>query len=233
MPGKFELAVTLTRTMFPYLVMVALVALSMGALNARKRFASSAASPLLFNIVHIVSMVTLGRLIDPPLLGVSIGVLLGGLAEVTLQMIALWRCGLLVRPVFVIGPEVRHIMRLMAPAIAATAVYQINIMLLRLFTSYCGEGAMTYLFNADRFMQLPLGVFAIAIATASLPAFSDAHLDHGHAGLAKQLAQPIRQEWVNLSIDRRGLVISIREVGSFSAGSSTSDKFGLTPARPR
>ncbi|MBI3179235.1 MAG: murein biosynthesis integral membrane protein MurJ, partial [Deltaproteobacteria bacterium] len=191
-PGKFELAVMLTRVMFPYLVLISFVALAMGALNARKRFASSAASPLLFNIVHIASMVTLGQLVEPPMLGVALGVLLGGAAEVVLQAGALWRAGLLLVPRFAFGPEVRRILALMAPAVAALAVYQINIMLLRLFASFLSEGSVTYLFNADRFMQLPLGVFAIAIATASLPAFSDAHSDGAHAGLGQRFADSWR-----------------------------------------
>ncbi len=187
-PGKFELSVMLTRVMFPYLVLVSFVALSMGALNARKRFASSAASPLLFNLVHIASMVTLGQLVDPPMLGVAMGVLLGGVAETLLQAGALLRAGLLLVPRLALGPEVRRILGLMAPAVVALAVYQINIMLLRLFASFLSEGAITYLFNADRFMQLPLGVFAIAIATASLPAFSDAHADGQSGALVERFA---------------------------------------------
>jgi putative peptidoglycan lipid II flippase len=191
-PGKFEFTVMLTRVMLPFMALISTVALAMGALNARKRFASSAASPALFNLIHILSMVTLARYVDPPMLGVSLGVLLGGVAQVTLQFTALRRAGLLVRPSFTFGPEVRRILLLMLPAIAGLAVYQINIAALRLFTSYLGEGALTYLYNADRFLQLPLGIFAIAIATASLPAFSDAHANNDRAGLVNAFGESVR-----------------------------------------
>ena len=191
-PGKFELTLFLTRVMFPFMALISMVALAMGALNARKRFASSAAAPALFNVIHILSMVTLARFIDPPMLGVAIGVLVGGTAQFLLQFTALKRAGLLVRPSLTFGPEVRRILWLMLPAIAALAVYQINIAALRLFTSYLGEGALTYLYNADRFLQLPLGVFAIAIATASLPAFSDAHTANDRRGLLDAYVQSIR-----------------------------------------
>ncbi|MBI5509164.1 MAG: murein biosynthesis integral membrane protein MurJ [Deltaproteobacteria bacterium] len=191
-PGKLELTVFLTRTMFPFMALISMVALAMGALNARKRFASSAASPALFNLIHILSMVTLARVVDPPMLGVALGVLLGGGAQLTLQLVALYRAGLLVRPRFVLGPEVRRVLWLMLPAVAALAVYQLNVAALRLFTSYLGEGALTYLYNADRFLQLPLGVFAIAIATASLPAFSDASATADSKGLIAALGDSLR-----------------------------------------
>ncbi len=191
-PGKLELTVTLTRWMFPFLVMVSVVALAMGALNATKRFASSAAAPVLFNIVHTTSMITLARLIDPPMLGVAMGVLLGGLAQVVLQGVALRRAQLLPAPSLTLSPEVRRVLRLMVPALLSLAVYQINIAVLRLFASYLGEGAVTYLYNSDRFLQLPLGVFGIAVATASLPSLADAHSDGDRAKVVATFNQSLR-----------------------------------------
>lgn len=178
-PGKLELTVELVRLMFPFLILISFVALAMGALNARKRFASSAAAPLLFNLVYIGCMVTLGQIIEPAVFGVAIGVLVGGVAQVILQLVALGRSGLLVRPSFRVGPEMQRVLRLMGPAVIALGVYQFNIIVLNWFASHMSEAAVSYLWYADRLQQLPLGVFGIAIATASLPAFSDAHVDGG------------------------------------------------------
>lgn len=190
-PGKLEHTVWLTRWMFGYLAMISFVALSMGALNARQRFASSAASPLVFNLVHIVWIVAMSRLFADPMLGVAFGVLLGGLAQIVVQVVALRRAQLWTRPSFGLDPAVRRILMLMGPAVGSFAVYQLNVMVLRLFTSFLGEGAVTYLYNADRFFQLPLGVFSIAIATASLPALADAESD-GRARLAATFRQSLQ-----------------------------------------
>ncbi len=96
-PGKFELTVQLTRAMFPYLALVSFVALTMGALNARAYFASSSASQLIFNSVHICVIIFFARLINPPMLGIACGVLTGGVAQVVVQVIALKQADLWVR----------------------------------------------------------------------------------------------------------------------------------------
>ena len=171
---QFELTVHLTRWMFWYLPMVSFVALTMGALNARGYFASSAASQLLFNCVHIAIICTCAKLIDPPMFGVACGVLTGGVAQVIMQLVALKQAGLLPRPRLTFGPEIRRILSLLVPALGSNAIYQLNIVALRRYNSFMEEGAVTYLYNADRFFQLPLGVFAIAIATVSLPALTEA-----------------------------------------------------------
>jgi putative peptidoglycan lipid II flippase len=191
-PGKLELATELVQVMFPYLIFISFVALSMGALNARKRFASSAAAPFLFNLVYILGMVSLARVVDPPMMGVAFGVIAGGAAQVALQMIELWRAGLAVRPSFELGPEIRRVLRLMLPAVLALGAYQINIIVLNRLASYLGKAAVSYLWYADRLQQFPLGVFGIAIATASLPAFSDALVADGKDGLIRTFGQSMR-----------------------------------------
>jgi putative peptidoglycan lipid II flippase len=191
-PGKFDLTVTLTRTMFPYLFLISLVALSMGALNALSYFALPAAAPLLFNLIYIAAMLSLGlTLVDPPMYGVALGVILGGLGQVFLQLVGLRQVGLLALPKLSLSPEVKKILKLMAPAILSLAIYQINILILRKFASYLEEGAVSYLYNADRFLQLPLGVFAIAIATASLPRLAKAHAQNDMPKLRSAFAESL------------------------------------------
>jgi putative peptidoglycan lipid II flippase len=178
--------------MFMYLAMVSFVALTMGALNARGHFASSSASQLVFNCVHITVIVTAARLVDPPMLGVAFGVLAGGVAQVIVQIVALKQARLWVKPRITFGPEVRRILKIMGPAVASLAIYQLNIAALRYFTSFLEEGSVTYLYNADRFFQLPLGVFAVAIATASLPALTEALASGGKEKLTTQFRQSVQ-----------------------------------------
>ncbi|MEO1173068.1 MAG: murein biosynthesis integral membrane protein MurJ, partial [Myxococcota bacterium] len=176
-----------------YLPLVSFVALAMGALNARRHFATSAAAPLAFNLTVIAALLTLGVVWpgDGAIYGVAWAVVAGGVSQVGLQLYGLKRAGLLTWPRPRVSPEIRRILWLMAPAVGALAVYQLNILIVRFVASGLAEGSVTALFYADRFFQLPLGVFGIAIATASLPALSDAHLEGGNTALARTLVRSL------------------------------------------
>lgn len=199
-PGKFELTVQLTRIMFAYLPLVSFVALAMGGLNARRHFATSAAAPVAFNLTVVGCLLTLavlfpdlesdsGRLAAVP--WVAAAVVAGGLAQVALQLWGLRRGGLLALPRLGFPKPIRRILTLMLPALGALAVYQLNILIVRNLASSLPEGSVSALFYADRFFQLPLGVFGIAIATASLPALADAHLEGGPRALAQTLRRSL------------------------------------------
>lgn len=192
-PGKFELTVDLTRIMFAYLPLVSFVALTMGALNARRHFATSAAAPIAFNLTMIAVLLTLGVLApgESSIYFVAWAVVAGGGAQVLLQLWGLRRAGITTWPKPRLSPEIRRILWLMAPAIGSLAVYQLNILIVRYVASGLAEGSVTALFYADRFFQLPLGVFGIAIATASLPALSDAHLEGGSRALSRTLLRSL------------------------------------------
>ncbi|MEZ0315168.1 MAG: murein biosynthesis integral membrane protein MurJ [Myxococcota bacterium] len=233
-PGKFELTVLLVRWMFMYLALVSFVALTMGALNARGYFASSSASQLIFNCVHICFIVTAARLVDPPMLGVAFGVLTGGVAQVIVQIVALKQAKLWVRPRLVFGPEIRRILKIMGPAVASLAIYQLNIAALRYFTSYLGEGAVTYLYSADRFFQLPLGVFAVAIATASLPALTEALNSGGKEKLAATFRQSVQlnnfitiPSAVGLAVLALPITATISQHGQFTHQMSIDTAYAL------
>ncbi len=195
-PGKFELTVRLTRSTVAYLPLVSAGARAMGALNARRHFATSAAAPALFNLTVITGLFLTGAL-NPDLgaaraqsdaiVFVAWAVVAGGGSQIVLQLYGLQRAGLSTWPAPRLSPRVLRIAALMVPAVGALAVYQLNILIVRNLASSLPEGAVTSLFYADRFFQLPLGVFGIAIATASLPALADAHLEGGSASLLKTL----------------------------------------------
>ncbi len=172
-PEKFDLTVLLTRIMFPYIFFIGLVALAMGILNALGHFAAPALAPVLLNVAMIGSVLLLSRHLTRPSTGLAIGVLIGGGLQLGLQVPFMIRKGfhLLVRsPLY--HSAVKRIARLMTPAVFGAAVYQINLFIGTLLASLLEEGSVSYLYYADRLVQFPLGVFAIALATAVLPSLS-------------------------------------------------------------
>ncbi|HXA65005.1 MAG TPA: murein biosynthesis integral membrane protein MurJ [Bryobacteraceae bacterium] len=178
-PGKFELAVKMTRIMFPFLLLVALAAQAMGVLNACNRFAVPALASTFFNIGSVVFGLALGYWLGPmlgvePITGMAIGVVLGGALQLAWQIPSLRSEGFGFHPAFDWShPGLRHIIRLMGPAILGNAAVQINVMVNTNFASRIpGNGPVSWLGYAFRFMQLPLGLFGVAIASATLPSIS-------------------------------------------------------------
>jgi len=183
-PGKFELAVELTRIMFPFLLLVALAAQAMGMLNACGQFGVPAMSSTFFNIGSITFGLTIGFLLGPrlgfdPIIGMGIGVVLGGALQLLWQVPSLRRSGFSFR--LRTGwshPGLQQILRLMGPAILGNAAVQVNVMVNTNFASGISDpvtgpdGPVSWLGYAFRFMQLPLGLFGVAIGSATLPAVS-------------------------------------------------------------
>ncbi len=179
-PGKFELAVTMTRVMFPFLLIVALSAQAMGVLNACNQFGVPAMASTFFNIGSILSGLILGKLVGPklgisPIEGMAYGVVIGGVMQLLWQIPSLHRAGFRFRPQLDWShPGLRQIFNLMAPAILGNAAVQINITVNNNFASRLPDpnGPVSWLGYAFRFMQLPLGIFGVAIASATLPSIS-------------------------------------------------------------
>lgn len=171
---KFNLTVFLTRVMFPYIFLISLVALTMGVLNACKRFAAPAASPILLNLAIIAGALVLAPQMEIPALGPCIAVLIGGVLQLLLQLPSLRREGMM--PLWKVDlrhPALSKLGLMMIPAAYGAAVYQLNVMVITLLASFLPEGSVSYLWYADRVCEFPLGVFAIAVATATLPTLSD------------------------------------------------------------
>jgi putative peptidoglycan lipid II flippase len=175
-PDKMALTVLLTRIMFPYICFVALVALCMGILNVLGHFAAPALAPVFLNLAMITSIFIAARISPDPVvrvIGLSVGVLIGGLLQLLLQVPPLVAKGLKIwRELRLYHPALRKVGRLMLPTIFGAAVYQINILVGTLLASLLPEGSVSYLYYADRLVQFPLGLFAIALATAVLPSLS-------------------------------------------------------------
>jgi putative peptidoglycan lipid II flippase len=180
-PGKFELAVQLVRIMFPFLVLIALAAQAQGILNASHQFGIPALSSALFNIGSVVFGLAIGHWTGiGAVQGMAYGVVCGGLTQLLFQLPAVWSAGFAWRPRWNLRHEgIRHILRLMGPAILAGASVQINVLVntnfaagLRDASGHVMNGPVSWLSYPFRFQQLPLGIFGISIASATLPRIS-------------------------------------------------------------
>ena len=170
---KLALTIALTRLMFPYIFFIGLVALCMGILNVLGHFAAPAFAPVLLNLAIIGSALFISPSLTQPAMGLAVGVLLGGFLQLALQLPVLikkrfyfWQASRWIHP------GLKRVGTLMPPVIIGGAVYQINILVGTLLASLLAQGSVTYLYFADRLVQFPLGIFAIATATAVLPSLS-------------------------------------------------------------
>ncbi len=176
-PGKFELATGLTRVMFPYIFFMGTAALGMAALNSKGRFAVAAFAPALFNVAIVLGAVFLrgpleARGIDGTY-ALAIGVLFGGVLQVVAQVPALRRIGYTSRPILDFrDPHVRAMLARIVPMTAGLGIYYVDLTLSRRFLSELGEGAQTYFYYASRVVDLPQGIFVMAISTAALPSLA-------------------------------------------------------------
>lgn len=193
-PGKFELAVNLSRTTFPYLALVSLVAMLSGLLNARSRFAPGAFVPVLLNVVMISGIVA-GYFLRENGAGddrvvawsLAISLALAGVAQLAYMWWATQRAGVkLVVRWPRITPEVKRLGMLILPATFGAGIYQISQLVDTFFATSLPQGSLTLLKMGDRLNQMPLGVFGIALGTAILPMLAR-HIQTGDAKEAQRL----------------------------------------------
>jgi putative peptidoglycan lipid II flippase len=175
---KAALTAELTRIMFPFILLVSLAALVMGMLNAKSVFGRPAMASSFFNLGSIFGGVTLGAWFDPhfgprALIGLAIGTLIGGALQFAVQLPPLGRLGYRYRPDFQWrDPGVSAILALMGPSVIAASTTQFNVLVNSMFASTLGDGAIFWLAIAFRLMQLPLGLFGVALGTVTLPLLS-------------------------------------------------------------
>lgn len=172
-PGKFALAVELTRITFPYLLFISLVSLQGGVLNSLDRFGAVAFTPVLLNLCLIGALVGLTGLTPTPGHALAWGVAGAGVAQFLWLAWAMDRAGMaLALPRPRLTPEVKRLLTLMLPAALGAGVVQVNLLIDVVIASLLPTGAVSYLYYADRIYELPLAVIGIAIGTALLPALS-------------------------------------------------------------
>jgi putative peptidoglycan lipid II flippase len=190
-PEKAALATTLTQIMFPFILLVALAAVAMGVLNTKGIFGIPASASTVFNITSILFGIAFAYWLSGgswvasidknyvpessaqwAIIGMSIGTLIGGAAQFLMQVPSLIRVGFRFVPeLSFTDPGVKRVMSLMGPAIIGTSAVQINVLVNTFFVSGI-DGGISWLGYAFRLMQFPIGLFGVAVGTASVPVLS-------------------------------------------------------------
>ncbi|MFZ6863799.1 murein biosynthesis integral membrane protein MurJ [Undibacterium sp. Ji67W] len=181
-PEIFSATVLMTRIMFPYIGFMSMVALAGGILNTWREFKIPAFTPVIYNLTSIAFMLGLSRWMETPIYGQAIGVFVGGLLQLWIQVPALVKIGMLPRigwrPATAWQDEgVRRIIRNMLPAIVAVSASQISILINTSLASGMVAGSTTWLVNADRLMEFPTALLGVALGTILLPGLSKANAD--------------------------------------------------------
>jgi putative peptidoglycan lipid II flippase len=172
-PEKLSVTILLNRLMFPYIFFVSLVALCMGILNTMRHFFTPAISTVFLNLSMILSALFLHDRFEVPIVSLAIGVLIGGVLQLALQLPVLYKKGFPIRPNFNAGhPALRRIALLMGPSIFGVGVYYLNITVGSILASLLPEGSVSYLYYAQRLFEFPQGIFTVSVAQAVLPSMS-------------------------------------------------------------
>lgn len=238
-PGKTELAAQMARIMSPFLLFIALAAVVMGVLNTYGRFFVPALAPAAFNVASILCGVLLTPLMPrfglEPIVSLAIGALIGAIGQFAVQLPAAIACGFHFRPELSWSdPGVRRMVALMLPATIGLSATQASILVDTQFASRFGEGAVSYLSFAFRLIQLPIGLFGVAIATANLAAVSR-HAASGDApALKANLARAIRlgafltlPATAGLIVLREPIIRVIYEHGRFTSDATAQTAWAL------
>ncbi|MCD6005533.1 murein biosynthesis integral membrane protein MurJ [Halomonas sp. IOP_6] len=192
-PEKLAMTADMLRLTFPYLLLISLTAFSGSVLNTWNRFAVPAFTPVLLNISLIGAALLLMPLMEEPAMALAWGVLIAGAAQLAFQVPFLLRLGLLPTPWPNFAHEgVKRILKLMAPALFGVSVSQINLLLDTVLASLLTAGSVSWLYYSDRLVELPLGVFGVAIGTIILPALSKRHAEQSTEHFSAMLDWAIR-----------------------------------------
>ena len=181
---KYELTTALLRVTFPYILLISLSSLAGAILNTWNRFSVPAFTPTLLNVAMIAFAVLLTPYFNPPIMALAWGVLAGGLAQLLYQLPALKKIGMLVLPRLNLKDAgVWRVLKQMLPAILGVSVSQISLIINTIFASFLVAGSVSWMYYADRLMELPSGVLGVALGTILLPT------------LAKTYANKDREEY--------------------------------------
>jgi len=260
-PGKSELTAELTRVMFPFIVLVAGAAVFMGMLNSKGMFGLPQSASTFFNIGSILSGFGAGYFLAPEyvlgglklmvgqgtraydadsaaraMVGMAAGVMFGGVCQLLVQLPALWKMGYRPAPsLHPADPKVREVLRLLGPSVIGAAAVQINVVFVNSnFASYLGDKPISWLNYAFRFMQFPIGVFGVALASAAAPAFVEACTRNDLPALRKTIRSSMAltlmlcvPSAVGLAVLGEALIGLIYEHGRFTAEDTHATAMGL------
>jgi len=225
-PEKARLTSDLLRITFPFLLFVSLTALAGGVLNSFHRFALPALTPVILNLCMIAGALWWRRYFDVPIKALAWSIFLAGILQMLFQFPALRRLDLLTLPSWGWShPDVRRIMRLMIPTLFGSSVAQVNLLLDTVIASLLITGSQTWLQQGDRLLELPLGIFGVALGTVILPSLSRHHVNTDHAGFSRALDWGLRTTlliaipaMLGLVLLGKPIVATLFQHGAFTAG---------------
>ena len=237
--GKIELATSLCRITFPFLLLVSIVSFQAGILNSFEKFAAPASAPIILNLTMILSAVIFVPFAPTPAHGFAIGITVAGILEILWLQFFLTKQNAKLKPCFKIfkilkDKEIKMLFKRIAPGVVGSGIYQINMVVDTILVSLVGTGAISWLYYANRLQQLPLGVVGAAISVALLPILSK-QLKAGNDTESKQTQDKAVEYAVLLSFPAavmmvvlaRPMINILFEHGQFSAADTTKTAFAL------
>lgn len=175
-PSRFELASTMLRWTFSYLLFISLAACAAGVLNTYGIFGPPAFAPVLLNLVLIAAALWGSQYAEQPIVALAVGVFIAGILQLLLQLPYLARLRMLHWPwPRWSDPGVRRILRLMGPAVFGSSVAQVNLLVDTVLASFLLTGSVSWLYFSDRLVEFPLGIFGVALGTVILPRLASEH----------------------------------------------------------
>jgi putative peptidoglycan lipid II flippase len=235
-PGKIALTTFLTRLMFPYLCFISVAALLQAILNAHGRFAVSAMSPILLNLSIIVAAAVLAPRFEEPTVALAIGVLVGGLLQMGVQIRPALRLTAIGRWSLTFSdPAVRAVFVLLLPRLFGFGIYAINNALSTRFASVFGDGAVSYLTFGNRVIELVRGGFVISVSTAILPLLAQQALEADSRSFKDTLRFGLRLvafvtiPWaVGLFVLRETVIAALFQGGRFGSAATAATAQALS-----
>ncbi|MBI5571906.1 MAG: murein biosynthesis integral membrane protein MurJ [Desulfomonile tiedjei] len=235
-PEKFDLTVRLNQIMFPYIFFISLVALASGVLNSLGHFSAPAAAPVILNLCMIGGvLVFCTHFAVEPVYALAWAVFAAGILQLALQLPFMSLLGVRLRPDFHFSyPPLKRVGRLFVPAALGGAVYQINVLVGTMLASLLPAGGVSWLWYADRIVELPLGIFAIALGTAVLPSMSRQAANGDIAALIRSVSFSLRviafftiPASVALVVLREPIVAVLFQRGLFSVADTEATAYAL------
>lgn len=223
-PDKFDLTVRLLRITFPYILLISLVSLGGAILNTWNRFSVPAFAPTLLNISMIMSVLLLAPYCEPPIIALAWGVFAGGILQLLYQLPYLKKIGMLVLPrISLRNSGVWRVMKLMGPAIIGVSVSQISLIINTIFASFLQSGSVSWMYYADRLMELPTGVLGVALGTILLPSLAKSFSTGDHQEYQRLMDWGLRLCFllalpcaIALAILAQPLTVSLFQYGNFT-----------------
>lgn len=224
-PEKFELTTSLLRVTFPYILLISLSSLAGAILNTWNRFSVPAFVPTLLNVSMIGFALFLTPYFDPPVMVLGWAALAGGLLQLLYQLPSLKKIGMLVLPRLNLRDTgVWRVLKQMLPAILGVSVSQISLIINTIFASFLVAGSVSWMYYADRLMELPSGVLGVALGTILLPSLAKTYASQDRKEYSRLLDWGLRLCFllvlpcaVALALLAEPLTVSLFQYGKFSA----------------